>query len=98
MKLARLIVLFIAIAAGGIAALLAGRSDHAPPAPSAPGAQPETAVSALPSTGTRAVSADISPQSCMPDCGRGVIPGGSSSEVDAAPASGAGSPASSAPR
>jgi pilus assembly protein CpaB len=35
MKPARLIVLFIAIAAGGIAALLAGRSDQPPP-PSAP--------------------------------------------------------------
>jgi pilus assembly protein CpaB len=36
MKPARLIVLFIAIAAGGIAALLAGRSDQAPPPPPAP--------------------------------------------------------------
>ncbi len=42
MKPARLIVLFIAIAAGGIAALLAGRSDQAPPPP-APVAQLETA-------------------------------------------------------
>ena len=42
MKPARLIVLFIAIAAGGIAALLAGRSDQAPPPP-APVAQIETA-------------------------------------------------------
>ena len=33
MKPARLIVLFIAIAAGGIAALLAGRSEQAPPPP-----------------------------------------------------------------
>src|SRR3981081_1697411 len=32
MKPARLIVLFVAIAAGGIAALLAGRSDPPPPA------------------------------------------------------------------
>jgi pilus assembly protein CpaB len=43
MKPARLIVLFIAIAAGGIAALLAGRSDQAPPPPPAPVAQLETA-------------------------------------------------------
>src|ERR1700736_3704844 len=42
MKPARLIVLFIAIAAGGIAAFLAGRSDQAPPPP-APVAQLETA-------------------------------------------------------
>jgi pilus assembly protein CpaB len=42
MKPARLIVLFIAIAAGGIAALLAGRSDQAPPPP-APVVQLETA-------------------------------------------------------
>src|ERR1700722_16255340 len=42
MKPARLIVLFIAIAAGGIAALLAGRSDQAPP-PAEPVAQLETA-------------------------------------------------------
>ncbi|HEY4403493.1 MAG TPA: Flp pilus assembly protein CpaB [Xanthobacteraceae bacterium] len=35
MKPARLIVLFIAIAAGGIAALLAGRSEQAPPPPAA---------------------------------------------------------------
>jgi pilus assembly protein CpaB len=42
MKPARLIVLFIAIAAGGIAALLAGRSEQAPPPP-APVAQLETA-------------------------------------------------------
>jgi pilus assembly protein CpaB len=43
MKPARLIVLFIAIAAGGIAALLAGRSEQAPPPPAAPVAQLETA-------------------------------------------------------
>jgi pilus assembly protein CpaB len=42
MKPARLIVLFIAIAAGGIAALLAGRSDQAPPPPPAPVVQLET--------------------------------------------------------
>jgi pilus assembly protein CpaB len=42
MKPARLIVLFVAIAAGGIAALLAGRSEQAPPPP-APVAQLETA-------------------------------------------------------
>jgi|HubBroStandDraft_6_1064221.scaffolds.fasta_scaffold270381_3 pilus assembly protein CpaB len=42
MKPARLIVLFIAIGAGGIAALLAGRSDPAPPPPE-PVAQLETA-------------------------------------------------------
>jgi pilus assembly protein CpaB len=42
MKPARLIVLFIAIAAGGMAALLAGRSDPAPPPPE-PVAQLETA-------------------------------------------------------
>jgi len=42
MKPARLIVLFIAIAAGGVAALLAGRSDQAPPPPP-PVAQLETA-------------------------------------------------------
>jgi pilus assembly protein CpaB len=42
MKPARIIVLFIAIAAGGIAALLAGRSDQAPPPPP-PVAQLETA-------------------------------------------------------
>jgi pilus assembly protein CpaB len=42
MKPARIIVLFIAIAAGGIAALLAGRSDQAPPPP-LPVAQLETA-------------------------------------------------------
>ncbi len=41
MKHARIIVLIIALAAGGIAALLAGRSDQAPPAP-APVAQLET--------------------------------------------------------
>jgi len=41
MKPARIIVLFIAIAAGGIAALLAGRSEAPPPAP-APVAQIET--------------------------------------------------------
>jgi pilus assembly protein CpaB len=41
MKPARLIVLIIAIAAGGIAALLAGRSEAPPPAP-APIAQIET--------------------------------------------------------
>jgi pilus assembly protein CpaB len=43
MKPARIIVLFIAIAAGGIAALLAGRSDQAPPPPPAPVVQLETA-------------------------------------------------------
>lgn len=43
MKPARLIVLFIAIAAGGVAALLAGRSDQAPPPPPAPVVQLETA-------------------------------------------------------
>src|ERR1700737_2079164 len=43
MKPARLIVLFIAIAAGGIAALLGRRSDQAPPPPPAPVAQLETA-------------------------------------------------------
>jgi pilus assembly protein CpaB len=43
MKPARLIVLFVAIAAGGIAALLAGRSDQAPPPPPAPVVQLETA-------------------------------------------------------
>jgi pilus assembly protein CpaB len=44
MKPARLIVLFIAIAAGGIAALLAGRSDQvAAPPPPAPVVQLETA-------------------------------------------------------
>ncbi len=43
MKPARIIVLFIAIAAGGVAALLAGRSEQAPPAPAAPVAQLETA-------------------------------------------------------
>jgi pilus assembly protein CpaB len=42
MKPARIIVLFVAIAAGGIAALLAGRSDQTPPPPSAPVAQLET--------------------------------------------------------
>jgi pilus assembly protein CpaB len=42
MKPARLIVLFVAIAAGGIAALLAGRSDQPPPPPE-PVAQLETA-------------------------------------------------------
>jgi pilus assembly protein CpaB len=42
MKPARLIVLFIAIAAGGIAAFLAGRSDEVPPPPP-PVAQLETA-------------------------------------------------------
>src|SRR6202011_5815576 len=41
MKPARLIVLFIAIAAGGIAAFLAGRSDEVPPPPRV--AQLETA-------------------------------------------------------
>ena len=41
MKPARIIVLFVAIAAGGIAALLAGRSDQAPPPPE-PVAQLET--------------------------------------------------------
>ena len=49
MKPARLIVLFIAIAAGGIAALLAGRSDQAPPPP-APVAQLETAEVLVAST------------------------------------------------
>jgi pilus assembly protein CpaB len=43
MKPARLIVLFVAIAAGGIAALLAGRSDQAPAPPPAPVVQLETA-------------------------------------------------------
>ncbi len=43
MKPARLIVLFIAIGAGGIAALLAGRSDQAPPPGPAPVAPLETA-------------------------------------------------------
>jgi pilus assembly protein CpaB len=43
MKPARIIVLFIAIAAGGIAALLAGRSDQAPAPEPAPVAQLETA-------------------------------------------------------
>jgi pilus assembly protein CpaB len=43
MKPARLIVLFIAIAAGGVAALLAGRSDQAPPPPPAAVVQLETA-------------------------------------------------------
>src|SRR5580693_343300 len=43
MKPARLIVLFIAIAAGGVAALLAGRSEQAPAPPPAPVAQLETA-------------------------------------------------------
>ncbi|HWF93791.1 MAG TPA: Flp pilus assembly protein CpaB [Xanthobacteraceae bacterium] len=43
MKPARIIVLFIAVAAGGVAALLAGRSDQAPPPPAAPVAQLETA-------------------------------------------------------
>jgi pilus assembly protein CpaB len=41
MKPARIVVLVVAIAAGGIAALLAGRSDPPPPAP-APVAQLET--------------------------------------------------------
>src|SRR5258708_3428360 len=41
MKPARLIVLFVAIAAGGIAALLAGRSDQPPPPPE-PVAQMDT--------------------------------------------------------
>jgi pilus assembly protein CpaB len=43
MKPARLIVLFIALAAGGVAALLAGRSDQAPAPPPAPVVQLETA-------------------------------------------------------
>jgi pilus assembly protein CpaB len=43
MKPARLIVLFIAIAAGGMAALLAGRSESTPPPPPEPVAQLETA-------------------------------------------------------
>jgi pilus assembly protein CpaB len=42
MKPARIIVLVIAIAAGGIAALLAGRSDQGPPTPPAPIVQIET--------------------------------------------------------
>lgn len=42
MKPARLVVLLIAVAAGGIAALLAGRSDQPPPATPAPLAQLET--------------------------------------------------------
>jgi pilus assembly protein CpaB len=43
MKPARLIVLFVAIGAGGIAALLAGRSDPTPPPPPEPVAPLETA-------------------------------------------------------
>jgi pilus assembly protein CpaB len=42
MKPARIIVLFIAIAAGGIAAFLAGRSEPPAPTPAAPVAQIET--------------------------------------------------------
>jgi pilus assembly protein CpaB len=42
MKPARIIVLFIALAAGGIAALLAGRSDRPAPLPQAPVAPMET--------------------------------------------------------
>jgi pilus assembly protein CpaB len=42
MKPARIIVLVIALAAGGIAALLAGRSDKTPPPAPAPVAQLET--------------------------------------------------------
>jgi len=42
MKPARIVVLVIAIAAGGVAALLAGRSDQAPPPAPAPVAQIET--------------------------------------------------------
>jgi pilus assembly protein CpaB len=44
MKVARIVVLGIALAAGGVAAMLAGRSEqHAPPAPLEPTAQIETA-------------------------------------------------------
>src|SRR4030088_2172940 len=43
MKPARIIVLFIAIAAGGIAALLAGRSDQEAPPPAPPVAQLQAA-------------------------------------------------------
>ena len=42
MKPARIIVLVIALAAGGIAALLAGRSERSPPLPRPPVAQLET--------------------------------------------------------
>src|SRR5215211_6124283 len=42
MKTARLVVLGVALAAGGIAALLAGRSDSPPPPPPAPVAQIDT--------------------------------------------------------
>ena len=42
MKPARIIVLVIALAAGGIAALLAGRSDKTPPPAPPPVAQLET--------------------------------------------------------
>src|SRR5215218_10930302 len=42
MKTARLLVLGVALAAGGIAALLAGRSDPPPPPPPAPVAQIDT--------------------------------------------------------
>src|SRR5215211_7184364 len=42
MKTARLLVLGVALAAGGIAALLAGRSDPPPPPPPAPAAQIDT--------------------------------------------------------
>ncbi len=42
MKPARIIVLIIAVVAGGIAALLAGRSDPPPPPAPAPVAQLET--------------------------------------------------------
>jgi pilus assembly protein CpaB len=49
MKPAQLIVLFVAIAAGGVAALLAGRSDPTPPPPE-PVAQLETAEVLVAST------------------------------------------------
>src|SRR6266545_4210338 len=42
MKAARLVVLGIAVAAGGLAALLAGRSDQAPPLPPPPVVQIDT--------------------------------------------------------
>jgi pilus assembly protein CpaB len=42
MKAARLVVLTVAIAAGGVAAMLAGRSDPPPPAPSQPQAKVPT--------------------------------------------------------
>jgi Flp pilus assembly protein CpaB len=87
MKPARLIVLVLAIAAGGIAALLAGYFDYAPPAPSAPGAQPETAVSVIVPTGMRAGSTDISSET---GAGGSILP-------NAAPAPSAGSPAAEPP-